>query len=119
MLLTGIAFLVQALQQKLAANAESESAQATRITQLLKEAVNQARNLSHGLYPVDPQPDGLMIALRQLAADVSALFNIKCDFRCPRPVMMEDNSAATHVYRIHPGIRAERDPPRQGQPDHH
>ena len=98
--LTGIAFLVQALQQKLAANAESESAQATRITQLLKEAVNQARNLSHGLYPVDPQPDGLMIALRQLAADVSALFNIQCDFRCPHPIIMEDNSAATHLYRI-------------------
>lgn len=98
--LTGIAFLVQALQQKLAANSQAESAQASQIRSLLKEAVNQARNLSHGLYPVDPQPDGLMVALRELASNVGTLFNISCAFRCPRPVMIEDNSVATHLYRI-------------------
>jgi two-component system sensor kinase FixL len=98
--LTGIAFLVQALQQKLAANARAESADAARVTFLLKEAVNQARSLSHGLYPVDPQPDGLTVALGLLAAGVSSLFNINCGFRCPRPVRIEDNSVATHLYRI-------------------
>ena len=98
--LTGIAFLVQALQQKLASNAEAESVHASQITALLKEAVNQARNLSRGLYPVDPQPGGLMIALRQLAASVASLFNIHCAFRCPQPVMIQDNSVATHLYRI-------------------
>src|SRR5207248_9077634 len=98
--LTGIAFLVQAMQQKLAASAEAESASAAEINVLLKEAVNQARNLSHGLYPVDPQPDGLMLALRQLPENISRLFNVSCTFRCPRPVMIDDNSIATHLYRI-------------------
>ena len=98
--LTGIAFLVQALQRKLASNAENEAAHATQITSLLKEAVNQARSLSHGLYPVDPQPDGLMVGLRQLAANVASLFNITCLFRCPQPVAIDDNSTATHLYRI-------------------
>lgn len=98
--LTGIAFLVQALQQKLAANEDDEAAHATQITSLLKEAVNQARSLSHGLYPVDPQPDGLMVGLRQLAANVASLFNIACVFRCPQLVAIQDNSTATHLYRI-------------------
>ncbi|HUO09439.1 MAG TPA: PAS domain S-box protein [Phycisphaerae bacterium] len=98
--LTGIAFLMQALQQKLAATDAAEAAQAAQISSLLKEAVNQARNLSHGLYPVDPQPDGLMVALRELASSVRAIFNIDCSFRCPTSVMIADNSAATHLYRI-------------------
>ncbi len=41
-----------------------------------------------------------MIALRQLASNVASLFNINCAFRCPRPVMVEDNLVATHLYRI-------------------
>ena len=100
--LTGIAFLMQALQQKLATSdaAEAEQAAARFRFSLLKEAVTQARNLSHGLYPVDPQPDGLMVALRELAASVRTFFNIDCVFRCPSSVMIGDNSAATHFYRI-------------------
>jgi len=98
--LTGIAFLMQALQQKLATDNAAGASQAAQISSLLKEAVTQARNLSHGLYPVDPQPDGLMVALRELASSVSAFFNIECTFRCPASVMITDNSAATHLYRI-------------------
>ncbi|MGN6369208.1 MAG: PAS domain-containing sensor histidine kinase [Phycisphaerae bacterium] len=98
--LTGIAFLMQALQQKLAATDTAEAQQASQISSLLKEAVTQARNLSHGLYPVDPQPDGLMVALRELAATVRSVFNIDCTFRCPAAVMIADNSIATHLYRI-------------------
>jgi PAS domain S-box-containing protein len=98
--LTGIAFLVRALQQRLAGSAENESEHAARINRLLKEAVNQARNLSHGLYPVDPQPDGLSVALAQLASNIQNHFNIQCVFRCQAPVVVQDNSVATHLYRI-------------------
>ncbi len=98
--LTGIAFLVQAMQQKNGAGGRHDVAQFSQITALLKEAVTQARDLSHGLYPVDPQPDGLMVALRELCTSVAAMFNIRCNFRCPLPVMMDDSSVATHLYRI-------------------
>jgi two-component system sensor kinase FixL len=98
--LTGIAFLVQALQKKLAANAQNESALAAQVSGLLKEAVNQARDLSHGLYPVDPQPNGLAVGLAQLASNIQNQFNIQCRFRSPAPVAVPDNSVATHLYRI-------------------
>jgi PAS domain S-box-containing protein len=98
--LTGIAFLMQALQQKLANAGSDNASQASQISSLLKEAVTQARNLSHGLYPVDPQPDGLMLALRELASSVRTFFNIDCILQCPGSVMIADNSAATHLYRI-------------------
>ena len=96
--LTGIAFLMQALQQGL--HDEPKSADARRITGLLKEAVHQARTLSHGLYPVSPHSDGLMLALRELAGSIESIFKISCTFACERPVLFADNSAATHVYRI-------------------
>lgn len=98
--LTGIAFLVRALQQKLEASGQDVSGYAQQINVLLKEAVTQARNLSHGLYPVDPQPQGLMVALKELAATVENVFKIECRFGCPMPVLLRENSVATHLYRI-------------------
>ena len=59
-----------------------------------------ARSLSHGLYPVSPQPHGLSTALQELAASVSSQFRIKCTFTCSDEPMMLDNSGATHLYRI-------------------
>ena len=90
--LTGTALLVRALQQKLAQKAIPESKEASQITDLLNEAISQARNLSHGLYPVSPQPRGLSLALQELAASVSAQFRIKCKCRCSEELMPMDNS---------------------------
>jgi len=98
--LTGIAFLIQALEQKLTNAASPDAAALQQVRELLKEGVGQARSLSHGLYPVDPQPDGLMVGLRNLSSNVRELFRVSCAFQCPRPVLVRDNSVATHLYRI-------------------
>jgi two-component system CheB/CheR fusion protein len=98
--LTGIAFLVQSLQARLVSKDNSSSAESAEIAGLLKDSINQARSLSHGLYPVSPQPTGLMLALAELAANTRSIFNITCEFRCPTPVMFTDTSVATHIYRI-------------------
>ena len=41
-----------------------------------------------------------MTALKTLADRTKSLFQIKCRFICPRPVLVGDNAAATHLYRI-------------------
>src|SRR5262249_7977151 len=71
-----------------------------KISELLNSAVSQTRNLSRGLDPVVAEPNGLMSALEALAGLVTDVFRVPCEFGCPRPVLLEDNVLATHVYRI-------------------
>ena len=43
---------------------------------------------------------GLMSALQVWAAEVEDLFGISCRFHCKRPVLIHDDSVATHLYHI-------------------
>ena len=99
-LLVGTAFLTSSLRQELAAKSLPESRQADRLLQLLDEAVGQTRGLARGAHPVRPEPNGLMVALEQLASKTKAVFKIRCRFTCRSPVLIEDNTTATHLYRI-------------------
>jgi len=98
--LAGISCLSDGLKHDLAEKSPAQSAIAGRISELLDVAVAQTRALARGLQPVFPEPDGLMSALEDLAAHVSELFKVVCRFHCPRPVLVDDNTAATHLYRI-------------------
>ena len=67
---------------------------------MINEAIVQTRNLARGLHPVEPEQNGLMVALESLAARTKYLFQVRCHFTCRRPVLVEDNTVATHLYRI-------------------
>jgi PAS domain S-box-containing protein len=98
--LAGIAFLVQSSHQKLTSDEPIEPAALTQITELLQVAVRHARGLSRGLCPVDPQPNGLTVALGDLAANTADVFKIRCTFDSPKLVTTHDPVAATHLFRI-------------------
>jgi len=99
-LLTAAGYLTGALQKKLMARNRSEAAEGARIQALLDQALEQTRSLARGLYPVKPEPNGLMAALEELAARTKKNFHSSCRFTCHRPVLIEDNTVATHLYRI-------------------
>jgi len=111
--LAGIAFLVQSMQRTLEASGTCTPAQAAQVTGLLQDAVRHTRSLSHGLYPVEPQPNGLSVALQALADNTADVFKITCSFRSPDSVEMQDASIATHIYRI--AQEAVRDAIRHGK----
>lgn len=98
--LGGISFLSEVLRKNLAEQASSEAEVAAKISKLLTVATGQTRSLARGLYPVAPETNGLMSALEDLASRVTDLFKTSCRFECPRPVLIEDNILATHLYRI-------------------
>lgn len=98
--LTGIALLSRSLQQKLADRSAAEATEATRITDLINEGIEQTRRVTHGLSPVVNDPSGLMLALQELTGSVSGVDKLTCLFECPEPVPVPNQTVATNLYRI-------------------
>jgi PAS domain S-box-containing protein len=98
--LTGIACMVKVLGAKLAEKKLPEASDAQRITAMVNETIQQARDLARGLCPVELETNGLQAALQELASRVTKLFSVECDFQVPTVVQMYDNAAAVHLYRI-------------------
>jgi PAS domain S-box-containing protein len=98
--LAGIEFMSQALEQKLAPKSRQEAAAAAQIARLIRETISHTRDLAKGLSPVILDPEGLMSALKLLADNIRTLFHVDCSFLCPEPVLIHDNSVATHLFRI-------------------
>src|SRR5438067_1630082 len=76
------------------------AANASEIENLLSESVKQARDLSHGLVPVQLDEAGLAAALRELTASTNRLLPVKCTFECAAEAPAGLNGKATHLYRI-------------------
>jgi two-component system sensor kinase FixL len=98
--LAGIELMSQVLEQNLARKSQLEAVQAGKIAEHVREAIAQTRMLSRGLSPVALEADGLMSALHELAGTITTLFGIECRFECRHPILIQNNSAATHLYRI-------------------
>ena len=98
--LAGIEFRLLGLQQKLTGKSGQQAAETAELAKLVREGIEQTRVLAHGLSPVMLEPDGLMNALQQLAANTEKSFNITCAFNCPAPVLIHDNATAAHLCRI-------------------
>lgn len=98
--LTGTAFLAKVLEKKLNESGAPSAAQATQIAKMINEAITLARGLAQGLCPVAVTAEGLMSALEEYRAHVESLFGVVCSFRCDEPMLVRDEAAATHLYRI-------------------
>jgi len=98
--LTGIAFMSKVQEQKLMEKNLPEAGDAAKIVNLVNEAIHKTRELARGLLPVVSDSHGLMSALQQLAGEVEDLFAISCRFQCFTPVLIHDDTVATHLYYI-------------------
>ena len=98
--LTGIAFMTKVQEQKLAEKGLPDAVDAAKIVGLVNEAIEKTRELSRGLLPVLSESRGLMSALQQWAGEVQDLFGISCTFLCMAPVLIHDDTVATHLYHI-------------------
>jgi signal transduction histidine kinase len=76
------------------------AATAAEIEKLLGESVKQARNLAHGLMPVQLDEAGLPAALQELAASTSSLLRMDCTFEFAGENGFPHPGKATHLYRI-------------------
>jgi two-component system sensor kinase FixL len=98
--LGGLLYLMNGLSRDLQSTNSKQAETASQLSKELATALKQARNLSHELYAVPPQPDGLVQALQNLAERVATERGIASTFSCETPVMVHNQVAASHLYRI-------------------
>jgi two-component system, chemotaxis family, CheB/CheR fusion protein len=73
---------------------------ALRLSTGIADAHEHVQQLSHGILPVQIEPDGLVSALKELTRSTNELQVTDCEFDCPAPVLIEDATMASHLYRI-------------------
>ena len=115
-MLTGIGLLSQNLAQRLANRDLPEADDASEITELLREADQQARDLAHGLTPVDLEASGLGAALTRIATSAERLFDVECTVNEVGVTHIRNSTTAAHLYRI--AQEAVSNAARHGAADH-
>lgn len=98
--LTGLGMLAGSLAETLRERSPDDVDAANRLTSGIEQALGQIRKLSKGLVPVEVDADGLRAALAELAQRTTHDTGVKCDFDDGKPVRVENNETATHLYRI-------------------
>ena len=98
--LGGLLFLMNGLSRDLQSANSPQADTASQLSKELATAITQARNLAHELYAVPPQPDGLVQALENLAERVATERGIECAFAGETSVLVHNQFAASHLYRI-------------------
>ena len=98
--LTGLKFKASLLEYQLGSKNLPEAGDAKAISELLNEATEEASKLARSVRPVEIESRGLMMALRELAANTVQVHHVKCQCEIRRPVFIHDNNVATNAYRI-------------------
>ncbi len=98
--LAGAWMMAEVLQRTLEAEKSPQSVAAQKMGELLQKALAQTRGLARGLHPIAPEQGGFTRALKNLAAQASELFRVKCRFECRESAAIEDETAMMHLYRI-------------------
>lgn len=95
--LTAISVFAKALTQKMEKDKTLELTELKRISDMLLNAISQARDTARGLYPGELEGNSLMHSLEELTLNTRGA---SCVFICPKPIFIEDKNTATHLYRM-------------------
>jgi PAS domain S-box-containing protein len=98
--LAGIAYLADSLPCGPHQDMRGAPRKVRRVRDLLHQALAEAREVARGLSPLNVEAQGLMSALKDLASATRRNHGVRCRLICSRPVLVEDVSRATHLYRI-------------------
>jgi signal transduction histidine kinase len=97
--LTGARLQFSVLARKLP-GADKQAGELASVSSLLEESVNQAYDLSRGLWPVEYDPKGISPSLEELARRLSESSGIAIEFSQKRGCENCSNAAVIQLYRI-------------------
>jgi|GEM_PF-1984097 len=99
--LRGIAYLGEALTEKLKQSSPDNVALAKRIASGVIKTMEGARKLSHSLDPIMIEGSrGLVVSLRHLADTTKSLFKIDCQFKSFDSPQLKNPEVPINLYRI-------------------
>jgi signal transduction histidine kinase len=98
--LTALAMLSTGLRQQLAGANPPAAEIATRVAEQAQLALDQVRQLSRGLFPLEIDPGGLEPALRDLASTTEAFHRVRVRVTTDAADSVRDARTATQLYRI-------------------
>ena len=98
--LTALNMLAGDLAETLRSDPSNASQLVERLVLGLQRSQQELRAVMRGLLPVSVDAEGLMAALSDLANRTQQEDKVTCVFDCPKPVLVEDNLIATHLYLI-------------------
>ncbi len=99
-MLSGISCLSELLSRRLKDKDMDEAKEAAKIERTAIDSLKLTRSLVRGLSPLPERPDGLMMALQDLASYTESMFEIRCVFECNEAVPLNDHIIATQLFRI-------------------
>ena len=97
--LTGIAFMLKGLQQKLQKENPARAAEAGKIHSQVCHSIQHAHDVALDLAS-DYQGIDLSVALNQLAGRVQSLFGVACDCKTNGDLVSLQPGVAAHLYKI-------------------
>ena len=98
-MLTGAAILTSSLAEDLRSDEPVDPEDLDKATELIKQASEEARAISHGLSPVGLER-GLLSALEDLASQAEVRGELSCTFEASGSPPDLSEETATHLYRI-------------------
>jgi signal transduction histidine kinase len=98
--LTGIAFMLQMLEQDLQGRAAREAQDAAKILEIVGLAVTQTRGLAGVLGSGAPRGWNLIVALQEMASGFERLFHISCQFSTDRDLRLQRDENAWPLYYL-------------------
>lgn len=99
-ILTGISFMSSALMNNLSESKHPSLAIAENIESQAKKAISMMKDILRGLCPVTEDPDGLTMALANLATTVTSLYQIKCTYKSCCDVQVNNYEISNNLYLI-------------------
>jgi len=98
--LAGVALISNVLAEKLKNEAHPEAATAANITTYIRDSIESTRRLAKGLYPIELDRYGLLLALEDLANQTTQRFGVDCELKQLGELPELDHTAQIHIYRI-------------------
>jgi signal transduction histidine kinase len=98
--LTGLGMMSSGLRRQLTGTNPAAADTARQVAEQAQVALEQVRQLSRGLFPLEIDPGGLLPALRDLASTSQTFHKIRVQVSGKLPVSMLDSRIATQLYRI-------------------
>ena len=99
-LLTSTKFKLALLRRKMERNLPVDAQEVGELEGDINHALEQAREMAHGLNPTDLVVRGLAAALQDLALNLEKAFQIKCNCEISSTMAIDDPNVALNLYRI-------------------